>query len=406
VRRRPVAALLLVVTVATLSPSCGPSGPTMVLVDNRHDEFAASMIDFFPDHVVVHPGDTVRFRQRWSGEPHSVTFGSLFNDELGRIRRRLAQSPAPTAEDLAELEALDELPVMLGRGDDEFVVNQHGAQPCYLERGAPPDDPDEACPDVPQPAFTGRHTYYSSGFIPFGGERGNRFDVHLSDDVEPGDYHFYCNLHGVGQSGTMTVVAAEEPLPSRSAADRRTRSRISTLYGIPLAQAMADAESGRLRIDGQSYVGPFAGAATTHVRPWGGAAHRKHFGHRHGSVDEFLPGELGARVGRPVTWTFVGRHTISFNVPRYLPVFAVEADGTVRIDPRVHEPVGWSIPPAQLGAPPRLVDVGEWDGEGFVSTGLDWRTGDRFRVTFTRPGTYPLACLVHPGMVGQVEVSA
>ena len=401
--RTAVAAAAL---VGALLPACDRGGPVTVLVDNSHDAFAASMIAFFPDHVVVHPGDTVRFRQQWTGEPHSVTFGSLFNDELGRIRERLATAPAPTADELPDLAVIDALPVMLGRDGDEFVVNQNGAQPCYLARGAPPADPDERCPVVPQPDFTGEHAYYSSGFIPFGGTDGNRYDVRLADDVAPGDYHFYCNLHGVGQSGTMTVVAADDPLPSRSAADRRTQATISSGYGEPLADAMTDAETGRLRIDDVTYDGPFAGAATTHVRPWGGAAHRHHYGPRHGSVDEFLPGDLEVTAGRPVTWTFVGRHTVSFNVPGYLPVFAVADDGRVRLDPRVHEPVGWSIPPPEPAEPPRLVDVGEWDGEGFVSTGLDWRTGDRLRVTFTTPGTYLLACLIHPAMVGQVEVVA
>ena len=110
-------------------------------------------------------------------------------------------------------------------------------------------------------------------------------------------------------------------------------------------------------------------------------------------------------AGRAITWTFVGRHTVSFNVPGYLPVFAVARDGTVRLDPRVHEPVGWRIPAVEADSPPRLVDAGEWDGDGFVSTGLDWRTGDRFRVTFTRPGTYLLACLIHPAMIGRVVVT-
>jgi plastocyanin len=402
---RRLVASLAVLVAAGLVPSCTRGGPATVLVDNSHDAFAASMIGFFPEHVVVHPGDTVRFRQRWTGEPHSVTFGSMFNDELGRIRARLARSPAPAAEELPDLAVIDRLPVMLGRSGDEFAVNQNGAQPCYLERGAPPEDPDDACPRVEQPLFTGRHTYYSSGFIPFGGEDGNRFDVQLAEDVEPGDYHFYCNLHGVGQSGTVTVVAADEPLPSRAAADRRTQTTISRVYSAPLAAAMEDAAAGALHIDQTTYAGPFAGAATTEVRPWGGSAHRHHFGHRHGSVDEFLPATLRVHAGRAITWTFVGRHTVSFNVPGYLPVFAVARDGTVRLDPRVHEPVGWRIPAVEADSPPRLVDAGEWDGDGFVSTGLDWRTGDRFRVTFTRPGTYLLACLIHPAMIGRVVVT-
>ena len=398
-------AIVAALVACTVLPSCARTGPVTVLVDNSHDAFSASMIAFFPDHVTVHPGDTVRFRQSWTGEPHSVTFGALFNDELGRIRERLAAPLPPDAADLPDLASIDRLPVMLGRGADEFAVNQNGAQPCYLDEGSPPTDPDVACPARAQPDFSGRHTYYSSGFIPFGGDRGNRFDVTLTQDIAPGDYHFYCNLHGVGQSGTITVVPSAERLPSRAGVDRATQATITRDYSTPLAGALADAQQGRLRIDGVAHARPLAGAATTDVRPWGGGAHRHHFGHRHGAVDEFVPGVVRATVDEPVTWTFVGRHTVSFNVPAYLPVFAVDEDGAVRLDERVHEAVGWDVPVHAPDDPPVLVDAGEWDGTGFRSTGLDWRTGDQFRLTFTRPGSYALACLIHPSMVGKVVVA-
>ena len=31
-------------------------------------------------------------------------------------------------------------------------------------------------------------------------------------------------------------------------------------------------------------------------------------------------------------------------------------------------------------------------------------TGDKYSVTFTKAGTYPYACLIHPGMIGKVVV--
>ena len=43
----------------------------------------------------------------------------------------------PTADELPDLSVIDALPVMLGRSGDEFVVNQNGAQPCFLERHPP-----------------------------------------------------------------------------------------------------------------------------------------------------------------------------------------------------------------------------------------------------------------------------
>jgi plastocyanin len=375
------------------------------MVDKTHDEFTASMIAFFPDTVTVHPGQTVHFRQLWTGEPHSVTFGTLFNAELGQIRERLGQSPPPPARELPGLEVIDTLPVMLGRGNDEFAVNQNGAQPCYLDEGKPPTDPDTPCPQRAQPRFTGRETYYSSGFIQYAGARGNLFDLPLADDIAPGSYHFYCNLHGVGQSGTVRVVSEDEALPSASKVARETRNEITQRYSDPLKGALAAAKGGSLVIDGTTYRTPLAGAATDDVRPWGGLAHRRHFGHRHGSVNEFVPSTVRTGVGEPVTWTFVGRHTVSFNVPGYRPVFAVDKEGVVRLDSRVYEPVGWTIPTERPSAGPLTVDAAPWNGKGFRSTGLDWRTGDQFRVAFSKPGTYLMACLIHPGMVGKVIVT-
>ena len=403
-RRGALVAAVVMLGGASL-PACGRASGAVIRIDSSTDTFAASMIDFFPDTVVVHPGDTVSFRQRWTGEPHSVTFGESFNEELGRLRERLREPIPPDAAALPDLAVIEELPVMLGRGRAEFVVNQNGAQPCYLDRGRPPTDPDKACPQREQPVFTGRHSYYSSGFIPFGGEAPNRFDVRLSENIAPGSYNFYCNLHGVGQSGTVEVIPSDEPLPSRSTAARRTQELMTKRYRAPLAAALSDAQRDELAIAGVRYRTPLAGAATTGVRPWGGSAHRRHFGHRHGSVDEFIPPVVRAGVDEPVTWTFVGRHTVSFNVPRYLPVFAVDEDGTVRIDRRVHEPAGWTVPTDRPIDAPALVDAGRWDGRAFHSSGLDWRTGDQFTVRFTRPGTFLMACLVHPAMVGKVVVS-
>ena len=391
--------IAIVSCTALFVVACDRSSPgdtRSVLVDATHDEFVTSMIGFFPETVTVHPGDTVRFRQAWTGEAHSVTFGTLFNDALGRIRARLARSPRPTFEDVADdVGVLARLPAILGRPGEEFRVNQNGAQPCYLASGPPPADPDTRCRRRAQPRFDGRHAYYSSGFIPFEGDRGNVFEVPLSDDIAPGEYHFYCTLHGPGQSGTVRVVPERDPIPSQSEVDRAARASTETQFARPLAEAM--------RAAGPR---PLVGVdSPPEIRTWGGLEHQRHLEHLHGSANEFIPRSVTASVGKPVIWTFTGRHTISFNVPRYFPIFEVKDDGEVRLDPRAHVPIGW---PGRPAAPsdPVTVDAGAWDGEGFRSSGLDWRNGDRFVVTFTRAGTYKMACLIHPAMVGEVVVSA
>lgn len=409
VMRKTLAAIAAIAASATLI-ACDDAGPMVreVLVDFSHDEFASSMIDFFPDVVKVHGGATVRFRQAWTGEPHSVTFGTAFNDELGEVRARLAKQPPPDPNELPALATIDALPAMLGRQGNEFVVNQNAAQPCYLDDGLPPTDPDEPCVKRPQPVFTGRHSYYSSGFIPYEGVTSNTFEITLDADIEPGTYNYYCNLHGVGQSGAIEVVTSDADVPSSGSVTRQARERVRRLYEQPLGAALEDSERNTLKMDDRRLRQPLAGVASDTTRPWGGLAHRRHFGHRHGAANEFVPKSVDAKAGEKVTWTFVGRHTISFNVPAYLPVFDVSPTGRVTLDPRVFEPVGWHNlpPPRTVATEPVHANVGEWDGTGFHSTGLDWATGDTVSIAFTRPGAYPYACLIHPAMVGSVRVRA
>lgn len=408
--RRRFGALVSVV-IALLSTSCASSGNEgdaevrTVRVDFRHDEFASSMIGFFPRQLRVHPGDIVRFRQEWTGEPHTVTYSGAFNDELGHLMR-LADSanPPPVGEEPAELAEFDALPAMLGDGDEAFVVRQNGAQPCYLDEGDPPQDGDQTCPPRPQPHFTGRHSYYSSGFITYEGTKGNTFEVPLADDIAAGTYNFYCNLHGVGQATSVTVVPKTEEIPSQRQVDRVGKAERDERYAAPLLEAFARARDGGLEIAGRRFVPPLAGGAAARVRAWEGGPHRRHLAHRHGSVNEFIPETVRVQRGERVTWTMIGRHTISFNVPRYVPIFSVSTRGVVRLNRQVHEPIGWPGRPAD--APPGTADVdaGEWNGKGFRSSGLAWTTGDRFSVTVTEPGSYTMACLVHPTMVGKLVV--
>ena len=53
-----------------------------VNVDNQSDKFNAGFLAYFPDDVTVRPGDTVEFKENFSGEPHSVTFGTLVESGL------------------------------------------------------------------------------------------------------------------------------------------------------------------------------------------------------------------------------------------------------------------------------------------------------------------------------------
>src|SRR5687767_1230260 len=82
---------MVALAAVLVAPSCGSGsgGDTKaagggvvreVLVDFKHDEFASSFNGYYPRTVQVRPGDTVRFEQAWTGEPHSVTAGRVVDD--------------------------------------------------------------------------------------------------------------------------------------------------------------------------------------------------------------------------------------------------------------------------------------------------------------------------------------
>jgi plastocyanin len=113
-------------------------------------------------------------------------------------------------------------------------------------------------------------------------------------------------------------------------------------------------------------------------------------------------------VGEKVTWYIQG-HTVSFDVPRYFPIATVAKSGKVTFNPRAVKPIDSpeaEFPEGEGDGPPKPVDVdaGEWDGSGFISSGspegaINWS------LTFTKAGKYKYACLIHPRMVGEVDVS-
>ena len=72
------AGLLLLVAVAACATDGGEA--ITVRVDYSHDEFATQFIRYFPNQIQAHPGDTIRFLQDWTGEAHTVTFGTTVTE--------------------------------------------------------------------------------------------------------------------------------------------------------------------------------------------------------------------------------------------------------------------------------------------------------------------------------------
>jgi plastocyanin len=415
-RRRAVLCLLAVAAAgcATGTSGSGPGGETRtVLVDYSHDEFASAYMDYFPQKVTLHAGDTVTFRQTWTGEPHSVTMGTLVDALMEKVKPFIVQMEAGKAipegppADIEELEK--PLPPMVG---DEGKASQNGAQPCFLDSGQPPADPATPCTDEQQkqPPFNGRQSFYSSGFIPYQGSRGNTYSVTLARDIKPGIYNYYCNYHYEFMSGEIEVAPKSAGIPSQAEVNRAARKEIDSKIRVAVAnyrKAVAkklepppDAKDVLLKPGERYFSGNWAG-----VPAFEGEDFRA-------MINEFVPKTIRAKLGEKVTWALVGGHTISFDVPKYFPIIEVRKDETVVRNPKLDAPAGGSPPLPEAPddhegpAPPLDIDGGAWDGSGFFSSGLIFGEPGKYSLTFSKPGSYRFACLVHPPMVGTVVVRA
>ncbi|HVV35601.1 MAG TPA: plastocyanin/azurin family copper-binding protein [Acidimicrobiales bacterium] len=405
-----------VAIAAGVLTACGGGGSTAtrtVRVDYRADEFPSSFLGYYPRNVIVHPGDTVVFKQTWSGEPHSVTMGTVVDNfiKYEPLMEKYDSREAALADGVPQstVDAVDAAAAKVpGMVDDDRKIYEGGARPCYVAKVADVPTytdshdnvitgPSTTCPTQgqPQPQFTGRQALYNSGYIPWQGSGANSYTVKIAKNATPGTYSYFCNYHWVSMSGTVKIVPRKTSIPSNAAANREALKEIRKAERKP-----AEAVRKATRASTRAPSAVLAGANTGDL-----------FSPGYVSANEFFPTKVTAKVGRPVTWSFKGlSHTVSFNVPAYFPVFTVDKTGDVHYDHRAQDAVQWKVPEAvfdENGDPePRHVDAGDWDGSGgFHSSGL-LNEGDTFSVTFTKPGTYPYACAIHPQMIGQVVVTA
>ena len=150
------------------------------------EEFAS----YYPDRILAHPRDTVRFTNPTAEDPHSVTFG-LDQDRSNQPRYGTGASA---------------------------VVAVDG--PCVSTTKLQVTN--KACDGIDDPSvfpeFNGQ-AYYNSGIIPPG---GGAFDLQLAGGLAPGSYTFMCVIHPE-QVGSLEVVPLGQPtqratdLPSRAA---------------------------------------------------------------------------------------------------------------------------------------------------------------------------------------------
>jgi len=367
---------ILTVTLLFLAiPACGrtPTTRRTVLADYNLDDFGNGYQSFFPRFISAHPGDTIEFKQAWTGDPHTVTLGRLVDAAAKPLLPYLKgqkQLPQQPPDDIVA--GFARLPSFFNPD-----VNQQVAQPCYIKTGALPAG-NNPCPKAQQrePEFHGTETFFNSGFIPFAGVGGNKFSLKLANDIKPGEYAYNCVVHGPQMTGTITVAPKSVDIGGQARINSAAHKQLDRFANE--IRRLHEKAAAAKHPDGVDIV---AGATPRGV-----------------SLDsfddrEFFPATFHARAGQKVTWliTTEPAHTVSFDVPKYLPVIIVKKDGTVTGNPETTEP--------------RNVAAGDaYDGTKFLSSGASFEGPMRFSVTFTKPGTYPYACLLHPRMVGELVV--
>jgi plastocyanin len=385
---RKLALMCLVAIVAasgcqkTTTPSGGGPATYTVGVDGKSDSFNLATTQYFPSALSAHPGDTVDFKVAFTGEPHTVTFGTLIDTAAAAIGK------APANSDPDQLPEVKKLPDIFP-ASPTADANQSAAQPCYITTGEPP--PSAACPKMTTSAFDGKHTFYNLGYF----AEGDSIKMKLSNSIAPGVYNFLCLVHRSAMMGKLTVAASSATIPSPADVTAAGQSQLTKLAGLVKTAVDAAANS--------PATAAAAGVASQDPAARGGL----------GTV--FGAKDLKIKAGETVTWHVFGPHTIAFNAPEDAVGALIRApDGAVHLNPKAGAPAMSAAPPPPFpgapGAPtaPVTLDGGKYAGVGFFNSGFLISFPPAliaYKVTFTKAGTYQMRCLVHPDMKGTVTVS-
>jgi len=366
-------------------------------VDGKNPKVNEAFIAYYPNTVRVHAGDTVVFHEVGNGEPHTVTLGSLTNTVVAAFDKLTPkQQQGQPPKSLLRLDA--KVPQLLPQGPGDAVPA--GANPCFVQSGEPPAK--TACPKVAQPDFTGKESFYNSGWL----DSNAKFSVHLSSGTAPGTYRFMCLLHREGMTGKIVVVPTSSSVPSPSAQFGAGQKTLAAAEA-KLAAAAAALAQGKpplpIRLPGKTPVLAGSGVPTTHEA----------------AITQFGPRKVHIPVGGTVTWYFLGPHTLTFNSNKTDDdIRFVAPDGTVHINAKAAGPVnapGEPPPPkgsqaSSSNGPPkfRVVAHKTWNGKGFLNTGVFVNSGspvvEGYNITFTHAGKYKYLCTVHDDMTGEVDV--
>lgn len=364
-------------------------GTVTVNVDADVDDPQSFYLGYFPGTVKVNPGDTVVYKSNFTGEPHTITFGSFINPAIQAFENATpeqlaADEPPPEFEPLFKYAMLPE-----GPGD----ANQVSANPCFVTTGALPEDTTQPCTDKEPSPFTGKEVFYNSGFLPDQEE----FELTLADDIAPGVYKGFCMLHFTEMISTIEVVAEGEEATTAAEAEAQADRELEPL----VAKVKEAHEKAERAADAGTVV---AGDPPGEEEPEPSGPPKPNTS---AGLAEFTPKEISVASGGSVTWNVNGPHTITFNAPEDARVIIGKGpDGNTHLVEKAASPALFNVPPPPEGepeGPPPTADLGSFDGSGFANTGIQF--GGGFKVTFTKAGTYRYICTVHPDMEGTVTVT-
>jgi plastocyanin len=360
------------------SPTAEAGPQTLPLqVGGTNGERTVTFDAFFPKTVEARPGDTLSFTQVFTGEPHTVTFGTIVDAGIDAVAKQAAPGPEPP-----EMQKVIDI---FGPPPMFAPLNQASGQPCFLDSGDPPRvDP---CPKRDQPEFNGQQSWFNSGYL----ESEGNFEVTLADDIEPGTYSFVCVVHRAPMSGEVTVVEEDASRPDAEAVlEKRDEELDEAIKAFQPALDQA--------------------ASATPDKALAGVVSEA-YPNASGMI--FAPKEISIPAGGTVSWSVLSFHTISINPPPdAFGIFIKQPDGTIELNQKFGAPSKTQPGPVLFPPTPDLkpvtFDAGTYDGTGFFNSGIVVSFPPAiltYKLTFSKAGNYELRCLLHPDMKGLVKVT-
>lgn len=405
---RAVIMVLLMVTAAQGAGSAQTPVPEPVtwevLVNNVSPEGENwSFNAFYPDHLQVHPGDSIVFKL--APNPNAYHTAMVLVRAMTPLEMYQGFAGGYVLGNPAESETFMTTFFNSERGDPMPPCGRAGQDPCPV---APSTDVEFG---------------FNSGVLvnppPGGGEGHTSFAVTIAPELLPGPYYFTSLVDGPSMSGRIDVVAPDQSVQSPD----ELLARADRQYQADLASLAAND-----RVGNPPEASNPDGTKTWQVDAGSSAGDRL-------AINEFSPSQMVINAGDTVTWTNNSPSAVPQVVSGFgsdqgsIPDQAPYQPGCTNKDGSIALPSAGTFPPDIWNTCPGA-EVNNFTGfsqpsqtSGDPYTGgpltsgillpqayLDSPIGDglpftsSYSITFPEPGTYTYESPLHPGMVGTVVV--